>query len=415
MIMGRLNALLSGSIYIKLFFFTLIIQLVSLFREYPLNHPCGRVFELTENIGVLINCDSAVYMKDAQSPSRIFNGQSVYQDRPLPTFVISVFSKLWHFFDLPDYYRNITGNSGSIVTYSLITYILFLVLNAFVLSVCCWLGIKAFLVIFDKFEIQKEYFPFIALLFILLISMNEITKTFFWTPGSQMFNILIPVYLFYLAQFANSNVTTKFFVLNAIIFIALLFSYAFSILTAIPLVLLKWRNLQSRVIVVASTILIYAAYPFLLRFFGGAYNNYAVGQRRMYLWVIDALNGDQLFQSLSNNFFLFVYSFPIIPTVLIMSLIVYFRFTFRNVLVNKYQNFIKPEIHILFFYFLCFGLYGYYSRRLTYPIIIFLFLIVLKIFSIRSKTVIRTSDISIIILVVFLVFYSWAFTNGPLV
>ena len=414
MIVGRLNAMFSRNVYIKLISFALTIQLVSLFRKYPLDHPCGRVLELAGNMKVLINCDSAVYMKDAQSPSRIFNGESVYQDRPLPTFVISMFSKLWHLLNLPDYYRNITGNSGNIVTYSLVTYFLFLILNAFLLSVCCWLGIKTFLIIFNKFDVQKEYFPFIASLFILLISMNEITKTFFWTPGSQMFNILIPVYLFYLAQFINNNVTTKFFVLNAIIFITLMFSYAFSILTAIPLILMKWKSLRSRVIVVASIILIYSIYPSMLRFFGGEYNNFALGQRRMYIWVVDAFNSDQIIQSFSKNLFLFIYSFPIFPTVLIISLIVYLKFTLKNFLMREILYFIRPEICILFFYFLCFGLYGYYSRRLTYPIMIFLFLITLKIFLIRSK-IVRSSELLTITLIVTLVFYSWVFTNGPLV
>jgi hypothetical protein len=414
MIIGRLNAMLSRSLYIKLIFLTLTVQIFSLFRKYPLDHPCGRVLELAGNMKVLINCDSAVYMKDAQSPSRIFNGESVYQDRPLPTFIISMFSKLWHFLNLPDYYRNITGNSGNIVTYSLVTYVLFLILNAFLLSVCCWLGIRTFLIIFNKFDLQKKYFPFTALLFILLISMNEITKTFFWTPGSQMFNLLIPVYLFYLAQFTNNNVTTKFFVLNAITFITLMFSYAFSILTAIPLILLKWKNLGSRIIVVASIILIYFTYPSMLRFFGGEYNNFALGQRRMYLWVVDAFNGDQMIQGFSKNLLLFIYSFPIIPTVFIISLIVYLKFTSKNFLMHEYLSFIRPEICILFFYFLCFGLYGYYSRRLTYPIIVFLFFIMLKIFLIRSK-IVRSSELLIISLIVILVFYSWVFTNGPLV
>jgi len=415
MIISRLDAMLSRSVYIKLIVFTLATQLVSLFRKYPLDHPCGRVLKLAGNMEVLINCDSAVYMKDAQSPSRIFNGESVYQDRPLPTFVVSAFSKLWHFFNLPDYYRNIIGNSGNIVTYSLVTYILFLILNAFMLGVCCWLGIKAFLVIFDKFDIRKENFSLIALLFTLLISMNEITKTFFWTPGSQMFNVLIPVYLFYLIQFANNNVTTKFFVLNAITFIILLFSYAFSILAAIPLILLKWKNFRSRVMVVASVIMIYAAYPSMLRFFGGEYNNFALGQRRMYLWVVDSYYGNQMIQSFSKNFYLFINTFPIIPTILIVTLIVYFRITYKNILLRVYLKSIKPEMYILFFYFLSFGFYGYYSRRLTYPIIIFLFLTSLKIFSIHSKIMIRVAELLIISLIIPLVFYSWAFTNGPLV
>ena len=135
MIFSSLNKVFAKGTYVKLTVFTLILQLLSLFRNYPINHPCGRVLEITKDIGVLINCDSAVYMKDAQSPSRLFNGESVYQDRPLPTLLISLFAKIWHFFNLPDYYRDIVGNSGVVVTYSLMTYILFLIFSATIQSI----------------------------------------------------------------------------------------------------------------------------------------------------------------------------------------------------------------------------------------------------------------------------------------
>ena len=228
MILNSLNKIFAKGTYIKLTIFALTLQLVSLFRNYPINHPCGRVLEITKDIGVLINCDSAVYMKDAQSPSRLFNGESVYQDRPLPTLLISLFAKIWHFFNLPDYYRDIVGNSGVVVTYSLMTYILFLILSATILSISCWLGIKTFSNINIKFQLNDQSLILIAFIFTLMISMNELTKTFFWTPGSQMFNILIPVYLFYLLQFAYNPVSDRFFILNVCAFIVLLFSYAFS-------------------------------------------------------------------------------------------------------------------------------------------------------------------------------------------
>ena len=136
MILNSLSKIFAKGTYIKLTMFALALQVVSLFRNYPLNPPCGRVLEITKDIGVLINCDSAVYMKDAQSPSRLFNGESVYQDRPLPTLLVSLLAKIWHFFNLPDYRREIVGNSGVVVTYSLVTYILFLILSATVLSIC---------------------------------------------------------------------------------------------------------------------------------------------------------------------------------------------------------------------------------------------------------------------------------------
>jgi hypothetical protein len=168
MIFSCLNKVFAKCTYIKLAMFALILQVVSLFRSYPLSPPCGRVLEITKGVGVLINCDSAVYMKDAQMPIRLFNGESVYQDRPLPTLLVSLFAKIWHFFNLPDYYKDVVGNSGVVVTYSLVTYVLFLLLSTIILSVSCWLGIKTFSNITSKFNLNNQLFVFSAFVFTIL-------------------------------------------------------------------------------------------------------------------------------------------------------------------------------------------------------------------------------------------------------
>lgn len=413
MILKGLNKILARRIYLKLIIFSLVLQIVSLFRNYPLNHPCGRVLDITWGMEVLINCDSAVYMKDAQSPSRLFNGESVYQDRPLPTLLIAAAARLWHFLKLPDYNRDVVGNSGIIINYSLITYIFFLLLSAFVLCVSCWLGIKTFSIISNKFTIKNEIFIIIALLFTTLLSMNELTKTFFWTPGSQMFNLLIPVYLFYLLQFANTSVTTKFFIFNLIMFTLLMFSYAFFILVAIPLMLIKWKSFRFRSAAVATSILIYAAYPQILQLCGGTYNNFALGYRRMYLWVLDSYFDHQLFQNLGKNFLFFANTFPILP--IILALLIFLIVTYKSGFLWDFLTLVRLEIILLFFYFLTFGLYGYYSRRLTYPLMIFLFLIILKIYAFYSSKVVNRKNMIIIISIFPFVLYSWVFTNGPLI
>lgn len=413
MILKGLNRILAHRIYLKLIIFSLVLQIVSLFRNYPTNHPCGRVLDITWGMEVLINCDSAVYMKDAQSPSRLFNGESVYQDRPLPTLLIAAAAKLWHFLKLPDYNRDVVGNSGIVINYSFITYIFFLLLSAFVLCVSCWLGIKTFLIVSNKFTIKYEIFIFIALLSTSLLSMNELTKTFFWTPGSQMFNLLIPVYLFYLLQFANTSVTTKFFVFNLMIFTLLIFSYAFSILVAIPLMLIKWKSFRFRAVAITTSILFYAAYPQILQLCGGTYNNFALGYRRMYLWVLDSYFDHQLFQSLGKNFLFFANTFPTLP--MILALLIFSILTYKSGFSWEFLILIKLELIVLFFYFLTFGLYGYYSRRLTYPLMIFLFLIMLKIYAFYSSKLVHGKSVIIIMLIFPFVLYSWVFTTGPLI
>jgi len=238
--------------------------------------------------------------------------------------------------------------------------------------------------------------------------MNEVTKTFFWTPGSQMFNILIPVYLFYLLQFAYNPVTNKFFIINVCAFIVLLFSYAFFILLLIPLVLLGWKNYKLRLFVLATSVLVYATYPILLRVLGGTYNNFAIGYRRMYVWVIDAYFNQEFVSKVNQFLTLYLKTFPIIP--IIIGLIVMLLF----INYKKNLSMIKLEFLTLLIYTLTLAFYGYYSRRLTFPIMIFLSLMILKMYM-RYPKKISSPQVSLAFgAIISITLFSWLFTNGPL-
>ena len=413
MLIKQLNKIFARWLYFKLVGFILVVQLFSLFRSYPTSHPCGRVVNLNQWMNVLINCDSAVYMKDAQSTTRLFNGESVYQDRPIPTLIISAFTKAWHFIKLPDFYYDVIGNSGKITSYSLITYLSFLMLNALLLSLTCWYGINALESLSNKYNVTTERFVLLACMFTLLISMNEISKTFFWTPGSQMFNLLIPIYIFYLLQFANNLVTTRFFLTNLTILTFLIFSYAFSVLATIPLMLVKYRSTKLRLTAALMPLFFYIAYPQILQFIGGTYNNFGLGYRRLFLWVLDSYYDQLLIQSVSKNLLLFTKSFPVLPIILTSAIFLLIT-NGRNNLWDSLKI-IKFEIIVLFFYSLTFSFYGYYSRRLTYPLMIFAFMTVMKIYAFNSDRISHKKNILMILLIVPFLIYSWVFTNGPLI
>ena len=405
-----LTKILSKRLSLKLIFVGLSIQLVSLLRNYPSDHPCGRVLEINSALSVLINCDSAVYMKDAQDPIRLFNGESVYQDRPLPTLLVSFLAKVWHNLSLPDYYRQIQGNSGQIVTYSLATYILFLIFSAGILSITIYVGVKSLSLIQQQLNVPHDIFVSVSFLYVLVISMNEITKTFFWTPGSQMFNLLLPVYVFYLTLFSYQSISTKFYLIHVLILILLLFSYAFFIILLIPLLLAKWGKLRHRILLTSLTPLLYLSYPFLLNIFGGEYNNFAVGYRRMYVWVLDAYNQGILYIKLDEHFGYFIKSIPIVPTITLLMALIAFNLRTKNVRLK-----FKSEVIIIFAHILMVSFYGYYSRRLTLPIVILLFLIsIKKFFCLKNHEQYRVLQPALMVALIFLT-GSWVFTLGPLV
>ena len=405
-----LSKLFTNRLYLKLIIFGLLVQIISLFRNYPSNHPCGRVLDINSAMSVLINCDSAVYMKDAQNPVRLINGESVYQDRPLPTLLVAALSKFWHFLNLPDYYRDVQGNSGQMVTYSLITYVIFLALSAAIFSFTCYLGIKSLFQFQQKLNIPNEIFISTAFIFVTVISMNEITKTFFWTPGSQMFNLLLPIYAFYLISNGDKIITDKFYLTQILIVSLLLFSYAFFVILIIPLLLIKWNKLRYRLLLCLIPIISYLTYPYLLNQFGGVYNNYAIGYRRMYVWVMDAYKQNVFFDKLSEYLGYFLKSIPVLPTIIMLITFTVFSLMQKNIKLDFRGELVLISAHIFMI-----GFYGYYSRRLTFPIIIFFLLVILKMFyALRGNVRYKILELGMPIVVLY-IFISWAFTLGPLV
>ena len=410
MLVKYLTKLFSKRLYLKLIIFGLFIQVISLFRSYPLDHPCGRVLDVNSVMSVLINCDSAVYMKDAQNPIRLVNGESVYQDRPIPTLLVAMLAKFWHFLNLPDYYREVQGNSGQIVTYSLVTYIIFLALSAAIFSMACYVGLKSLFRFQQKLNIPNEIFINTAFIFVIVVAMNEITKTFFWTPGSQMFNLLLPVYAFYLITYNYKDITYKFYFSQILMVSLLLFSYAFFIILLVPLVLAKWNKLRNRLLLCSVPIIAYLSYPFLLNQFGGTYNNFAFGYRRMYIWVIDAYKQDKFFEKISEFLGYFFESIPVLPTILILIALMAFMLMQKNLHLD-----FRNELLLIFVHILMISFYGYYSRRLTFPIIILMLLIIIKLFfTLKSGTQKRILQVGLSVLVP-IVIGSWIFTLGPLV
>jgi two-component system OmpR family response regulator len=65
MILSSLNKVFAKGTYIKLTMFALILQVVSLFRNYPLNPPCGRVLEITK--GVDMRCGPITIDEDSHT------------------------------------------------------------------------------------------------------------------------------------------------------------------------------------------------------------------------------------------------------------------------------------------------------------------------------------------------------------
>jgi uncharacterized membrane protein len=157
-------------------------------------------------------------------------------------------------------------------------------------------------------------------------------------------------------------------------------------------------------------IIAYLSYPFLLNQFGGAYNNFAVGYRRLYIWMIDAYKQDKFFEKISEFLGYFFESIPALPTILILIALTIFTLIRKNIHLDFRSELFLISVHILMISF-----YGYYSRRLTFPIVVLLLLVIIKLFfTLKNGAQKRILQLGLPVLVP-IVIGSWIFTLGPLV
>ena len=120
----------------------IFVQSFSFFRNFPTVPACGRVINIFADLNVLINCDSAVFMKDAQDPSRVFEGTSVYQDRPAHSVLAWFLAFMMKFLGLPNQAREVVGTSGQTTVYESLYYASYLFINLVVVVVSVLLAMK---------------------------------------------------------------------------------------------------------------------------------------------------------------------------------------------------------------------------------------------------------------------------------
>ena len=399
-----------------IFVSVMVLQLYSLIRNYTEAPKCGRFVEPVTHLKVLINCDSAVFMKDADSPSRLFNGDSDYQDRPAYSLVNTFFLKISRILNLPEKIFPVKGISGETYGYSSSAYVIFIVLNLIVLMLAIIVVSKIFS---DLQSVQKSttrgnhYFIYLA---IGILAANELTKTFFWTPHSQMFNLLQPALAFYLLNnIKKITIPKRFLMLNCYLLI-MAFFYPSAALLALILLFAPVKKLIWRIVTVAAVFTPYALYPFFIKFFGGEYRNNHVSKFREFIWVWDAFKDGSLIQAITQNANSFLQTFPIIPSLMILLMFGLVGFmnkefnkvNFKRALTSPFSAFIVTYVSYLYFL-------GFYSRRLTLGLIILLSLSLLLY--VMKKTPVKLARFSPYFEIFFGIFIvsSWFFTNGPLV
>ena len=237
------------------------------------DNPIGRGFRL------LFTCDSYEFLVLAKEPARVVTTSGVRQSRPLSFGLAYLIAQPIHF--LPRITR--TG------PYRLLRpeYISYLIIN-FALIVVAMVWFTSLL----QADVNAPAGP--ELLFSLVVlSVNDITKVFFWSPHTQVYNLFIPCLTMYvtfrLIRRGEPLRTAQAALLGLAFGAGILIYGAFLIpvLSAVAIQLFLYRRLVPAVLVGAVTFVPYAAWVMFVRALTGSFYAHEVAKYRQYVWIAD--------------------------------------------------------------------------------------------------------------------------------
>jgi hypothetical protein len=259
-------------------------------------------------INIHIDCDSQYFLLDSQDPSRLLTNQSPLQDRPLHMLVVYIIYKLLSAIGVPSGAITYLGQDNIPQTYNVLNYAIFITLNAIFLIASIVLVMS---VLINSKSRTGRYYKVSVFLLLILIAQNPVNREYFWTPHSQVFNILIPALLFFLVQKKFIVDRKRFILLMLFISTALLFYPTF--LVVLPVFFLKTLRSLGK-LYAAFTLAAMAPkllWPEFVRTLGGNYVDWPVVGHRRFVWILDSLESGTLMHDLGNNVFAFLNSLPL--------------------------------------------------------------------------------------------------------
>lgn len=334
---------------------------------------------------VHIDCDSQYFLLDSQNPMRLFQDQTPLQDRPLHTFLVFIISKVLGFVGIPSAPITYLGEDGIPQTYNILNYGIFIAINAIILIASILLVLRVML----KGNLnQSRYFKISIFLAILLLTQNPVNREYFWTPHSQVFNLLIPALLFYLVQKDFLLNKKRFFVILVLISFSLLAYPTFVILLPVFFIM-TWKTLgKIYAIFIAVSIIPKLLWPVVVNNFGGHYVDWPVVGHRRFVWIWDSFKSKTLRHDLEAHLSDFLHSLPW-PWVMISLIILLIGFNYlrglRRTGVWSTRSDLTYSAVAFFTYSVGMILNGEYGPRFTTGVVLLLSFLILNEFSIVTN------------------------------
>ena len=253
--------------------------------------------------------------------------------------------------------------------------------------------------------------------FLIIMSMNQITKIFFWIPNSGIFNTFIPVYMVWLIKRKDDFTKPKFQVSQSIFTAIGTLMYPM-FLVCIPLIIILSFGKRRILGLVTSAIafLPYLVWPVIIKVLGGNTLYHGAKNYNQFTWIIKSAKEGILVKSVLDNFTLYMSSFSVTPLVGIFCC---FAILIRNNGKSGYLNFLmtmiarrKYEFFAIAFYFLWLFIIGMYDTRWSWGPTFFLLLVAGEAMHKRNFKI-SNSVITIWVGIVILNLVSWVGTPMP--
>jgi len=385
----------SRGLFISFLAFGMLTQVISILMKPKANISdassdfCNFYISKFNTFFIHINCDSQYFLLDSQDPSRIINNQSPLQDRFLHTFLVFIFSRIFGLIGVPEGPVVYLGEDNIPQTYNILNYALYISINVLTLLLSFWLISIALGLFKRKLDRVQTILIFSTIVF---TAQNPITREFFWTPHSQIFNILIVCLLFFFAQ--EEFVVTKrnYFLVFTFLSVCLLIYPAFLILLPILLVRVyraigAWHSVLLLFCLIPRTL-----YPVILEFFGGEYVEWTVKKHRRGIWLIDSAQAGTLLTDLRENLNYLAQSLPFAwLLILCLLFLIYIKDSYK---IGRLDSGKKQQVQdaslVCLLYLLGLFINGAYSERFSIGLVILLILFVTKFTLQRPKPPVST-------------------------
>lgn len=244
----------------------------------PKVHACQFVNPIGYGLVHFLNCDSPEYLGLAKDPTLVAT-HTVLQGRPLSFGLPHLVAQALRIVPYIDTYGPYRPYAREFVAYLLIN------LTALLLAMVCFTR---------ALEAGTGAPAGIELLASLVaLSANDVTKLFFWTPHTQIFNLLMPclaVYLSFRLLTRGAPWGPMRALLTGLGFgVSLLLYGAFAVpvLCIGAIHVLVYRRLWPAVLVCGGALLIYAGWAATSLWLLGSFHNHEVELYRQFVWIAD--------------------------------------------------------------------------------------------------------------------------------